>query len=41
MYNNEHVKELYFFTIDHFESNLQKISSSCVSPIIAIREEDL
>ena len=31
-------KELYNFTKDHFITDLQKISKTCVSPLILIRQ---
>jgi hypothetical protein len=34
----EESKELYFYTIDRFKEELKKISPSCISPIIAIRQ---
>jgi len=30
-------KELYIFTVDHFEDRLNNISPTCVSPLCAIR----
>ena len=32
------IRELYVFTKDHFEKDLNRISPSCVSPIIAVRK---
>ena len=31
-------KELYFFTKDHFQEGLKRISPTCVSPLIAVRQ---
>ena len=31
-------RELYVYTKDHFEADLNKISPTCVSPIIATRQ---
>jgi len=31
-------KELYFYTKDRFEEELSRISSTCVSPVIAVRQ---
>jgi hypothetical protein len=34
----EEQKELYFFTKSQFEEELKRISPTCVSPIIAVRQ---
>lgn len=31
-------RELYLYTKDHFSKDLKKISSTCISPIIAVRK---
>ena len=31
-------KELYFYTKDHFENDLNRIHSDCVSPLIEVRK---
>lgn len=31
-------KELYFYTKDHFEAELNRISPECVSPLIVVRQ---
>lgn len=34
----EEQKELYNYTKDHYEKELNRISPTCVSPIIAVRQ---
>mgnify|MGYP000959962374 FL=1 len=31
-------KELYFYTKDHYEEQLKRISPECVAPLIAVRQ---